>query len=126
MDDGLDVAACVGFKAPIPKPDPWVEINEELDALIDMVNNATMPNFIKKGVAYKLQYAKILKEKAKKAHEAGNDVAAKKYLGVAKNRVELFESEVKITRRISETDKEEFLRESALIKEKIDRLIDTL
>lgn len=91
------------------------------------MNAATiMPNIIKRVLIDELEYAKTLKENAKIAHEAGNNVAAEKYLRVAKLRVESFERIVKVTRRISEADKKEFLRESALIKVKIDRLIESL
>ena len=106
--------------------DRWTEINDELDELIAKVNNATMPNIIKRRLIDKLEYAKELKENAHEEYEAGNINAATKKLGVAKSQVESFASMVEITRRISEANKREFLRESAKIIEKIDRLIESL
>lgn len=106
--------------------DPWKDINEELDELIKKVKAATMPSTIKQSLVDRLEHAKTLMENAKTAHEAGNDAQAKNYLGVAKSQVGFFESMVKITRRISETDKKEFLRESSKIIEKIDTLIESL
>ena len=93
-------------------PDPWREINEELDALIVNVSAADMPNIIKQRLIDKLEYVKELKENAKEECEAGNFDAATKKLGVAKNQVESFASMVKITRRISAADKASFLAES--------------
>ena len=106
--------------------DPWKEINDELDELIKKVKAATMPSTIKPSLVDRLEHAKTLMENAKTAHEAGNDAQAKTYLGVAKSQVGFFESMVKITRRISEADKKEFLRESSKIMEKIDTLIESL
>ncbi len=106
--------------------DPWKDINEELDELIKKVKAATMPSTIKQSLVDRLEHAKTLMENAKTAHEAGNDAQAKNYLGVAKSQVGFFESMVKIIRRISETDKKEFLRESSKIIEKIDTLIESL
>jgi uncharacterized repeat protein (TIGR01451 family) len=106
--------------------DPWKEINEGLDELIDDVNAASMPNILKHRLIGKLEYVKKLKESAKMAYEAGNNERVKKYLGVAKNGVGSFESMVKISRRISKADKTSFLAQSAEIKEKIDELIGKL
>jgi Ca-activated chloride channel family protein len=106
--------------------DLWIGTNKELDELIEKVDNAPMPNIIKQRLIGKLEYAKKLKDNAKEEYEAGNVEAAKKKLGVAKNQVESFESMVKITRRISPAYKKAFLKESALIKEKIDCLIEKI
>jgi len=105
-------------------PDPWAEINEELDALIVNVSAAPMPNIIKQRLLDKLEYAKELKDNAKEECEAGNFDGATKKLGVAKSQVESFASMVKITRRISHEDKASFLKDSAEIKEKIQALIE--
>lgn len=105
---------------------PWTEINAELDELTAKVNAATMPSIIKRILVDKLEYAKRLVENGKIAHEAGNDAQAKKYLGVAKNKIESFEHIVKITRQIKPEDQEIFLRESAKIKERINALIESL
>jgi PKD repeat protein len=104
--------------------DPWAEINNELDALIEKVNAADMPNIIKQRLVDKLGYAKALKDNAHEECEAGNFDAATKKLGVAKNQVESFASMVEITRRISVVDKASFLANAAEIIEKIDKLIE--
>ena len=105
-------------------PDPWREINEELDSLKGNVSAATMPSIIKHRLIDKLEYAKALKENAKIECEAGNFDGATKKLGVAKSQVESFASMVKITRRISPADKASFLADSAEIKGKIQALIE--
>ena len=105
-------------------PDPWEEINEELDSLKGNVSNATMPSIIKHRLIDKLEYAKALKDNAKEECEAGNFDGATKKLGVAKSQVESFASMVKITRRISSADKASFLADSAEIKGKIQTLIE--
>ncbi len=102
----------------------WHEINKELDALIEKVNAADMPNIIKNRLIDKLEYAKELKDNAKEECEAGNFDAATKKLGVAKSQVESFASMVRITRRISPADKESFLADAAEIIAKIDELIE--
>ncbi len=107
-----------------PQPDPWVDINKELDELIEKVDAATMPNIIKQRLIDKLEYAKALKDNAKEECEAGNFEGALKKLGVAKSQVESFASMVKITRRISPADKASFLADSSEIIGKIDRLIE--
>ena len=118
---------------PVPIPqayltqiDLWIGTNKELDELIGKVDAADMPNIIKNRLIDKLEYAKKLKDNAHEEYEAGNIEAAKKKLGVAKDQVESFEKIVKITRRISPADKKEFLTESALIKAKIDCLIEKI
>ena len=105
---------------------PWAKINKKLNALIGDVNAATVPNILKQRLIDKLEYAKELKENAKEEYEACNVDAATKKLSVAKNEVESFESMVKITRRISQTDKDAFLKDSAEIKVKMDTLIGCL
>ena len=102
----------------------WEQINEELDDLKGNVTAAPMPNIIKQRLIDKLEYAKELKDNAKIECEAGNFDAATKKLSVAKSQVESFASMVRITRRISEEDKESFLEKSAEIKWKIDTLIE--
>ena len=104
--------------------DTWAEIGSELDALIDKVSAADMPNIIKRRLIGKLEYAKALKHNAKEECEADNFDGATKKLGVAKSQVESFASMVKITRRISPADKAIFLAESAKIIEKIQALIE--
>ena len=110
----------------VPQNPLWKQINEELDALIEKVDAADMPNIIKNRLIDKLEYAKELKDNAKEECEAGNFDAAKKKLGVAKSQVESFASMVRITRRISSEDKESFLAEAAAIIDKIDRLIEVV
>ncbi len=115
-----------GFYYKVEIKDPWADLNEELDELIEKVDNAPMPNIIKQRSIGKLEYAKALKDNAKEEYEDGNVEAAKKKLGVAKGQVKSFESMVRIARRIEPADKKEFLKESALIKEKIDCLIEKI
>ena len=104
----------------------WVEINLELDVLIDEVNGASMPSYIKRSLVNKLKRAKTFKDVAKIAYEAGNSVRAKRYLELSKHQVESFEDKVKRTDGISQTDKKSFLEKSAEIKAKIDGLIGKL
>ena len=123
---GVSVGSVDIPQAYLTQIDLWIGTNKELDKLIEKVDAATMPNIIKQRLIGKLEYAKKLKDNAKEEYEAGNVEAAKKKLGVAKNQVESFESMVKITRRISPAYKKAFLKESALIKEKIDCLIEKI
>ena len=107
--------------------DPWNEINEELDDLIAKVNAADItPNPTKTRLVNNLKRAKAFKERAKEAHEAGDNGRAKKYLGKSKNQVESFEDRVQITGGISQADKNSFLAKSSSIKAKIDNLIGKL
>jgi hypothetical protein len=105
-------------------PDPWKEINKELDALIGNVSNATMPNIIKQRLVDKLVYAKELKDNAHEECLADNFIGATKKLGVAKNQVGSFASMVEITRRISAADKASFLADATEIIGKIEKLIE--
>ncbi|MGB3459267.1 MAG: hypothetical protein WBB08_08235 [Halobacteriota archaeon] len=105
-------------------PDPWKEINKELDALIGNVSNATMPNIIKQRLVDKLVYAKELKDNAHEECLADNFIGATKKLGVAENQVESFASMVKITRRITPEDKASFLADATEIIGKIEKLIE--
>jgi uncharacterized repeat protein (TIGR01451 family) len=107
--------------------DPWNEINEELDDLIAKVNAADItPNPTKTRLVNNLKRAKAFKERAKEAHEAGDNGRAKKYLRKAKDQVESFEDRVQITGGISQTDRNSFLAKSGSIKEKVDNLIGKL
>ena len=110
------------------KQDPlWQDINEELDELIAKVNAAVItPDPIKTRLVNNLKRAKAFKERAKEAHEAGDNGLAKKYLKRSKRQVESFSDRVKITDGISQANKDEFLEEAAKIKEKIDNLIGKL
>ena len=101
----------------------WVEITLELDELIDEVNDASLPGYIKRSLVNKLKRAKTFKDVAKIAYEDGNSVRAKRYLELSKRQVESFEDKVKIKRQISQADKDSFLEKSAEIKDKIDTLI---
>jgi parallel beta-helix repeat protein len=111
---------------PLPEcpGDLWNEINTKLDALIDDVSVATMPNIIKNRLIDKLEYAKALKDNAHEECLADNFDAATKKLGVAKSQVGSFASMVEITRRISQEDKESFLADATEIIGKIDKLIE--
>ena len=80
--------------------DPWADINEELDALIDDVNAADMPYKIKQKLIRKLEDAKVLKDNAKIEFEEGNFDYATKKLSGAKKLMESFEHMVKETRQI--------------------------
>ena len=104
----------------------WVEINEELDALIEEVNAATITSNVKRTLVKKLEDAKALKDKAHEQYEEGNIKNAKNELRKAKHKVELFENTVKKSKQISQADKESFLEKSSEIKDKIDALIGTL
>jgi sugar lactone lactonase YvrE len=105
----------------------WQDINKELDALIAKVNAAVItPDPIKTRLVNNLKRAKAFKERAKEAHEAGDNGLAKKYLKRSKRQVESFSDRVKITDGISQANKDEFLEEAAKIKEKIDNLIENL
>ncbi|MCK4736060.1 MAG: right-handed parallel beta-helix repeat-containing protein [Methanophagales archaeon] len=104
----------------------WVEINEELDALIEEVNAATITSNVKRTLVKKLEDAKALNDKAHEQYEAGNIKNAKKELEKAKHKVELFENTVNKAKKISPADKESFLEKSGEIKDKIDALIRTL
>ena len=103
--------------------DSFDELNLKLDELIDEVNGASIPSFIKRSLVHKLERAKTFKDMAKIAHEAENNVRAKRYLELSKRQVESFEDKVKIKRQISQADKDSFLEKSAEIKDKIDTLI---
>ena len=94
----------MGAEVEVSIKQPWAEINTKLDALIEKVNAATIPNIIKQRLLDKLEYAKELKENAKIECEAGNFEGAKKKLGG----------------RISPKDKASFLKDSAEIIEKIE------
>jgi hypothetical protein len=122
--DANEFAATVCEKFEQIVPDDWAEINNELDALIGNVTNATMPNIIKNRLIDKLEYAKALKDNAHEECLAGNFDAATKKLGVAKNQVESFASMVEITRRISPEDKASFLADATEIIEDIEKLIE--
>jgi hypothetical protein len=103
--------------------DSFDELNLELDELIDEVNGASIPSFVKRSLVNKLKRAKTFKDMAEISHGTGNTKLSKRYLELSKRQVESFEDKVKIKRQISQADKDSFLEKSAEIKAKIDTLI---
>ena len=129
VEEGDENNNCEGNEVECPAvvvDELWVEINLELAVLIDEVNDASLPGYIKRSLVNKLKRAKTFKDVAKIAYEAGNSVRAKRYLELSKHQVESFEDKVKRTDGISQTDKDSFLKKSAEIKAKIDGLIGKL
>jgi hypothetical protein len=105
--------------------DPWAEINEELDSLIEKLNATCITHrSTKRILIYKLKLAQAMKDYAHGKYNTGTIGFGKKELEEVKRQVESFEDLVKRTSKISYADKLIFLADSAEIKAKITALIE--